>query len=57
MARRFEIKDSHHPQWRGQRFATLAGAEREYAHAVPKSRFYILDRETGTVVVGDADDS
>lgn len=44
MTARYEIVDSHHPDWRGMRFSTLERAERELARAVPAGRFYIRDR-------------
>ena len=46
----YEIKDRENMKARGQRFSSLARAERELAYAVPASRFVIVDRETGEEV-------
>lgn len=53
MKGRFEIRDNEHPKERGQRFTSLVRAERELAHAVPKARFAIFDRETGKLHTGE----
>lgn len=42
---RYELVDREHPEWRGQRFASLERARREHSHAVPPGRFWIKDRE------------
>lgn len=44
MRGRFEIRDRNYPAARGMRFASLERAQRELAHAVPASRFFIFDR-------------
>lgn len=46
MTGRYEIQDTHHPEWRGMRFTSLERAERELARAVPAGRFIIVDRQT-----------
>lgn len=46
MKLRYELVDSHHPDWRGQRFSTLQAARKELAASVPPGRFYVKDRET-----------
>lgn len=50
MQGRYEIKDRANPRARGMRFTDLARAKREYAHAAPQARFFILDRQTNTAV-------
>jgi hypothetical protein len=50
MTGRYEIIDSHHPDWRGQRWTHLGGARGALKHAVPEGRFYIWDRLTKTKV-------
>lgn len=47
MALRYEMKDREHPDWRGQRAGTEERALWLLSTAVPRSRFFILDRETG----------
>jgi len=47
MRLRYELKDSHHPTWRGQRFTNLERAIREHERAVPPGRFHLIDRKTG----------
>ncbi|MCP4221893.1 MAG: hypothetical protein GY773_00940 [Actinomycetia bacterium] len=47
---RYEIRDTHYPKARGMRFRSLEQAQREHSHAVPRDRFRIIDRETGTDV-------
>jgi len=47
MKGRYEIIDTHHPKWRGQRFTKLVTAQRELGHSFPPGRFVIKDRETG----------
>ena len=49
---RWELKDTVHPDWRGQRFSSRERAEKELAQAVPPGRFVLVDRETGEVVKG-----
>lgn len=46
MKGRYELKDSHHPEWRGTRSTTLERAQKELAQSIPPGRFYIFDRET-----------
>jgi hypothetical protein len=41
---RYEIRDRQNPQARGMRFSSLDRAERELAHAVPATRWFIFDR-------------
>lgn len=48
--KRYEIRDTHNPTWKGMRFTSLDRALRELAHAVPKSRFEVIDRTTGEKV-------
>lgn len=51
MSKRYEIRDSHHPRERGQRFTSEDRARRELAHAVGSpDRFELIDRETGAVL-------
>lgn len=46
MIGRYELIDSHHPDWRGARFTNLARAVRELAASQPAARFYLFDRLT-----------
>lgn len=46
MQRRYELRDSHYPTWRGMRFSDLARAEKALKQSVPSGRFYIFDRLT-----------
>lgn len=47
---RYEIRDTHNPQWRGQRFSTEERARRELGHAYPPGRWELVDRTTGDVL-------
>lgn len=47
---RYEIRDTHNPQWRGQRFSTEDRARRELGHAYPPGRWELIDRTTGEVL-------
>ena len=51
MRLRYEIRDNHHPEWRGQRFTSLDRAQRELDHAVgDPGRWSLVDRETREVI-------
>lgn len=50
MTGRYEIKDRTNPLARGYRFTSLDRAKRELARAVPRTRFYILDRQAKTIL-------
>lgn len=51
MKGRYEIKDSHHPNWRGQRFTVHYRAQRELAQAVgAPGRWLLFDRKTKEVL-------
>lgn len=44
--KRYEIKDTHNPTWKGQRFTSLDRAEREFAHTVGEpGRWELWDRD------------
>ncbi len=44
--KRYEIRDSHNPDFRGQRFSSLDRAEREFSQAVGEpGRWELWDRE------------
>ena len=43
---RYELRDTHHPDWRGQRFTELDRARREKDQSIPPGRFIIIDRQT-----------
>jgi hypothetical protein len=45
MKLRYELLDTHHPGWRGQRFTSLDRARRELAQAIPPGRFVLYDRQ------------
>lgn len=42
---RYELKDSHYPEWRGMRFSSLDRAIKELRMSVPPGRFFIYDRQ------------
>ena len=46
MKGRYELVDSHIPEWRGTRSTNLERAQRELARSWPPGRFYIYDRLT-----------
>ena len=49
--RRLELRDSHHPTWRGQRFSSLEKALTELAQAIgEKDRWTLTDRDTGETI-------
>jgi hypothetical protein len=51
MAAAYEIRDSHTPGARGQRFNSLDRAARELGQAVGAAgRFELVNRETGAVI-------
>lgn len=46
MKQRYEIKDAHHPEWRGMRFSSEDRARRELAQAVGEpGRWVLYDRQ------------
>lgn len=44
MTGRYEVRDTVHPDWRGQRFTSLARAQRTVDESIPAGRFTIIDR-------------
>ena len=44
MRGRYELYDTHHPDWRGQRFTSPERARKELAQSYPPGRFAIRDR-------------
>jgi hypothetical protein len=46
-ALRYELVDSHHPDWRGMRFSDLERARKELERSHPPGRFFLKDRQTG----------
>ena len=51
MTGRYEIRDNHHPGWRGMRFTSLQRAENELSHAVgDPGRWSLVDRATKQVL-------
>jgi hypothetical protein len=46
MKGRYELVDSHIPEWRGMRYTNLERARRELAKSWPPGRFHIFDRLT-----------
>jgi len=51
MRLRYELRDTHHPDWRGQRFTNRDAAFRELAQAVgDEGRFELYDREDKKVL-------
>ena len=47
---RYELVDSHHPEWRGMRFTSLQRAQHELDRSVPQGRFHLIDRQTKEVI-------
>lgn len=48
---RYEIRDTHHPKWKGQRFSTLERARREMTFSVGvPGRWILVDRETKEIL-------
>lgn len=51
MKLRYELRDTHHPDWRGQRFTNRDTAFRELSQAVgPEGRFELYDRKDKKVI-------
>jgi hypothetical protein len=51
MKLRYEIRDSHNPTWRGQRFTSEDRARRELGQAVGEPmRWHLVDRSTGETI-------
>jgi hypothetical protein len=50
MKGRYEIIDTHHPTWRGQRFTDKKRAEKVLAESVPPGRFVIKDRAEKKII-------
>lgn len=46
MKLRYELKDLHHPTWRGERFTALERALKAHDEAYPPGRFAVIDRLT-----------
>jgi hypothetical protein len=46
MSARYELVDTHHPEWRGQRFNSLDRARKARDEAWPPGRFVLIDRTT-----------
>ena len=46
MKLRYELIDTHHPEWKGQRFTSIMRAQRELDRSVPPGRFRLIDRQT-----------
>lgn len=46
MKLRYELVDTHHPEWKGQRFTALERARRALERSVPPGRFKLIDRQT-----------
>ena len=52
MTKRYELIDTHHPEWKAGRFNSLPHAKRELNASYPPGRFVLIDRETGETVSG-----